>query len=519
MAELPPKQSDGSGSEDITAPTRTPVFEDLKSLRDEMKIPQTTLGRKRLIGTFLIFANSILASGPEFLSFGSTLGGGFAIGKSFGVDDPTTAVWIAAAYPLTQGAFVLATGRIGAVYGHKNILLLGGAWWVSWTLITGFCTKSIIAFAIARAFSGVGAAMAMPNIVAIIGITFPPGKMRNLTLGFFGFGAPVGGTIGCVLIGIFIQWTEWRYFFFTTAILGVIIYAALWMVLPPESPLDKKGTIDWFGALLGLSALILFNFVWNQAPAVGWSTPYEIALLLASFLLFALFGFWEHKIAKQPIMPLDIWTAPSFFALILVVLFSVMAYGIALWYLVAWQQLVRHWSVLRFAAGLVPHAIFGGCAAPVAAWLIPRLAAQWILAFGALTVLLSAVILATMPQQQSYWAQVFPATILMALCPDFIFTAAQIIATNSVKRHEQGIAGSLMSLLLLYSASIGLGFAGTVEANTNKGGAEVLDGYRGALYCAIGLGTAALMIDILFVRVPKDEREGWGDEDGIGVNV
>src|SRR6266536_3131153 len=62
----------------------------------------------------------------------------------------------------------------------------------------------------------------------------------------------------------------------------------------------------------------------------------------------------------------------------------------------------------------------------LAAWLIPRVAAQWMLAFGSLTVMLSCVLLVTMPAQQSYLAQVFPATILMSLCPDFIFTAAQI---------------------------------------------------------------------------------------------
>jgi hypothetical protein len=145
-------------------------------------------------------------------------------------------------------------------------------------------------------------------------------------------------------------------------------------------------------------------------------------------------------------------------------------------------------------------------------------AAQWILAFGGFTVLLSAVLLATMPEQQSYWAQIFPATILMALCPDFIFTAAQIIATNSVKRHEQGVAGSLISLLQLYGASIGLGFAGTVEAYTNRGGKETLEGYRGALYFAIGLGFVALVVDVLFVRVPKDETEGWGDEEDCGTS-
>jgi hypothetical protein len=101
----------------------------------------------------------------------------------------------------------------------------------------------------------------------------------------------------------------------------------------------------------------------------------------------------------------------------------------------------------------------------------------------------------------------------MALCPDFNYTAAQIIATNSVKRHEQGIAGSLISLLLLYSASLGLGFAGTVEAQTNEDGTTVVHGYRGALYLALGLALAALVLDILFVRVPKDTREGWAEEE------
>jgi MFS family permease len=81
-------------------------------------------------------------------------------------------------------------------------------------MINGFCTGSLASFAVARAFAGSGAAFVTPNVVAIIGITFPPGKMRYLSFGFFGFGAPVGGTIGTVIIGIFIHWTEWRWFFF-----------------------------------------------------------------------------------------------------------------------------------------------------------------------------------------------------------------------------------------------------------------------------------------------------------------
>jgi len=75
----------------------------------------------------------------------------------------------------------------------------------------------------------------------------------------------------------------------------------------------------------------------------------------------------------------------------------------------------------------------------------------------------------------------------MSLCSDFIFTAAQIIATNSVRRHDQGMAGSLISLLQLYGASIGLGFAGAVEA-TNDGGKGLLMGYRKLCILLLDLG-------------------------------
>ena len=84
------------------------------------------------------------------------------------------------------------TGRLGSIYGHKNILLGGAAWWIVWSFINAFC-NNFIAFNIARALSGIGAAMIVPNAIAIIGTTLPPGKMRNLSLGFFGAGAPVGG--------------------------------------------------------------------------------------------------------------------------------------------------------------------------------------------------------------------------------------------------------------------------------------------------------------------------------------
>jgi MFS family permease len=189
-----------------------------------------------------------------------------------------------------------------------------------------------------------------------------------------------------------------------------------------------------------------------------------------------------------------------------------MAFGVLLWYINVWLLTVRNWTVLLSSAALVPLTVLGAVAAILSAWLIPRLSAQYILAIGALCVTVSITLVATMPAQQSYWPQLFPAAVLMAFCPDFIFTAAQIIASNSVKRHQQGIAGSLIGTIITYGQSIGLGFAGTVERYSTGGEDDLVKGYRHALYFAIGLGVAALVLDLLFVRVAADTQEGWDEE-------
>ena len=171
------------------------------------------------------------------------------------------------------------------------------------------------------------------------------------------------------------------------------------------------------------------------------------------------------------------------------------------------------------AAEIQPFTVCGALAAFSAAWLIRRLPAQYILAIGSTAMLIANILLATMPAQQIYWQTAFVAISFAAFCPDFIFTAAQIIASNSVSRNQQGIAGSLIGTLLTYGMSTGIGFGGTVEVHTNRGGTDIVRGYRSALYLGIAFAATSLVLSLLFVRIKKDEREGWEEKDGVGQEM
>jgi len=104
-------------------------------------------------------------------------------------------------------------GRIGAIYGRKNAVAVAGIWWVVWTLISGFM-KDVMSLSIMRALSGVGGAFVVPNAIALLTITFPPGRMRNISVGLFVAMAPIGTAGGSVFPGFFVQLLPWKWLFF-----------------------------------------------------------------------------------------------------------------------------------------------------------------------------------------------------------------------------------------------------------------------------------------------------------------
>lgn len=79
------------------------------------------------------------------------------------------------------------------------------------------------------------------------------------------------------------------------------------------------------------------------------------------------------------------------------------------------------------------------------------------------------------------------------------FPAGVIVLANHMAHEEQGAAASLVNTAVNYSISIGIGMAGTVERYVRKGGADVLTGYRSALYFAIGLDVLGLCLALLLV--------------------
>ncbi|KAJ7364551.1 hypothetical protein DFH08DRAFT_950125 [Mycena albidolilacea] len=373
------------------------------------------------------------------------------------------------------GSFVLVGGRLGDVYGHRLIWLLALVWSMIWNLVSGFA-RSPAFYDAARGLPARAEAKPCLRLVRRFG--------------------PFSGAGGSVLEVLLAQLVSPRWIWWLHAIKNAMNLAIAIPGIPTTIGVGLGGDVDWLGAFLGVAGLILFQ-LFVQAPLAGWASSSVIAPLVIDTVTLLLFAVWEIKGAKSPNSPVQHLEGPHIPRRDDHIQFI---------------HDFRGTSALQGVAWLAPFTIDGFIAACLAAVLISRVPAQVIICGALIAVMVANILTMTAPVSGSYWTAPFFAALFASFGPDMTFTAAQLVASNTVRRSEQGVAGSLVGTAFNYGYALGIGLGGTVEAHTNAGGTEPLRGLRGALYLGCGMAVLGILIVVLFVRVPKDNREGYDDE-------
>ncbi|KAF4969054.1 hypothetical protein FZEAL_10304 [Fusarium zealandicum] len=510
------KQYSEPGYEDEAVSEKNGVDEELARRKSAVSIAETFSLPREILFVSIICMAQFMTQG----ALGNCLNLIHVIGDSFSLSDPAELSWLIAGYSLTVGTFILVSGRIGDLFGYKRLFLIGFAWFAVWSMIAGLSVySSHVLFIFARVFQGIGPAIVMPNGLAILGATYRPGPRKTIAFALFGACAPGGNVFAAAFAGLFVKENEdmwpWAFYSFAMGLAVITVMAAFIIPDPPPKLSSENMTyreildqLDILGSITGVTSLVLFNFAWNQAPIVGWGTPYVYALLIVGVALVPVFFYIELRVASHPLIPFDTLTSDVGFIL------ACMACGWAsfgIWVYYIWQffQLLRGASPLLTAAWMSPVAISGALASMTTAWMlhVTHPALVMLLAMAAFTT--GTILMMTAPVDQSYWFQSFFSLIVMTFGMDMSFPAATLILSNSVKREHQGIAASLVSTVVNYSISLGLGFAATVEVHVNGGGqtpGQLLFGYRAAWYMGVGWAGLGLGISCIyfFKRVRKE---------------
>lgn len=186
-----------------------------------------------------------------------------------------------------------------------------------------------------------------------------------------------------------------------------------------------------------------------------------------------------------------------------------------IWYYYSWQlfEVLRGASPLLGVAYNSPVVVSGLVASLMCGFLLGKINVSYIMLLAMLFFLTGQILIATVPVRQTYWAQTFVSFILMPWGMDMSFPAGMAILSRSMAHADQGLASSLVNTVVNYSISMGLAVAGTIERNVNHDGTDILLGYRGAWWFAIGIDALGIFFSLYFVWNHLFPHSKRGDDD------
>ena len=432
------------------------------------------------------------------------------IGRHFNVHDPGQLSWYMAGYSLTVGTFILPSGRLGDVFGHKKMLLVGLGWFSLWSLGTGLSAYSnSICFTVCRVFQGIGPAICLPNALAILASRYPHGRKKDFVFSIFGASAPCGSVVGAAFGSLSaLRWWPWAFFSFAAvlAATALLIYLVVPCHLPNASgSLDRAeifAHLDPAGSLVGVFGLVAFNFAWNQAPVSGWGSPLILIPLFCGIFLIGSFFAIESFYAAQPLLPFQILKGEIGLVLACIAC-GWSCFGIFLYYIWQFFIVLREATPLLASAWYSTNAVSGALAALLTGLFLHRIGPAPAMLMALVAYLIGTILLATAPVHQTYWAQTFVCLLILPFGMDISFPAATVMISDAMPAEHQGLAASLVNTVVNYSISIGLGLAGTVETHVNGNGITqeaLLKGYRGAWWMGIGLASLGTVISLYYWR-------------------
>jgi MFS family permease len=216
------------------------------------------------------------------------------------------------AYTLVMAALMITGAKVGAMIGRKRALAIGLAIYMCGSGITAIAPNLPVLLFGWSLLEGIGAALIMPAIVALVAVNFPT-ERRAGAYGLVAAGGAVAVAVGPLVGGFCTTYFSWRWVFAGEVVIGAGIL--LFSRRMSDSPVEKQPRLDWVGSVLSATGLALFVFGVLKAGEWGWLQPKEggpswagmspsIWLMLGGLLVIWIFFRWEARVADRGGEPL-----------------------------------------------------------------------------------------------------------------------------------------------------------------------------------------------------------------------
>jgi EmrB/QacA subfamily drug resistance transporter len=429
----------------------------------------------------------------------------------------TSLAWVVNAYLLTFGGFLLLGGRLGDIFGHRRLFLIGIALFTAASLACGLSSSQHLLEG-ARAVQGLGGAVVSAVAFSLIMVLFTEPAERAKAMGFFGFVMAGGGSIGVLLGGILTNSLDWHWIFLVNLPIGVLVFALSLRVLPTSQSKAGGGRIDVGGAVTVTVALMLAVYAIVNGNQTGWTSGQTLGLLGGAAALFAVFVAIEARV-DSPLMPLGIFRHRNVAtANVVGILWAAAMFA---WFFLSalYLQLVLGYTPLDVGLAFLPaNLIMGAFSLGLSAKLVMRFGFRTPLATGLVLAAFGLVLFARAPVGGSFVVDVLPAMILLGFGAGIAFNPMLLAAMSDVGPEESGLASGVVNTAFMMGGALGLAVLASLAASrtsslrASHGALAALNGgYHAAFLAGAGFAVSAAAIGAVFLRTrtqaPARERE------------
>jgi EmrB/QacA subfamily drug resistance transporter len=418
--------------------------------------------------------------------------------------------WVVNAYLLTFGGFLLLGGRLGDLFGHRRLFLIGIVLFTLASLACGIANSQETLIA-ARAVQGLGGAVVSAVALSLVMMLFTETGERAKAMGVYGFVASGGGTIGVLAGGVLTDALNWHWIFLVNIPIGIAVYVLSMRLLPADNVTAGDRRVDIAGAVTVTASLMLAVYAIVNGNEVGWGTGQTLGLLAASVVLLVAFLVIESRVS-HPLMPLGLFkhrtlaTANGVAVLLAGSMFA--------WFFLTalYLQLVLGYSPLKVGLAFLPSSlIMGAFSLGLSAKLVMKFGIKPPMVTGMLFMAAGLLLYARLPVDGSFVLDVLPGSVLLGIGAGMGFNPLLLAAMGDVQPTEAGLASGVVNTAFMMGGALGLAVLASLStsrsdkllASGDNLPTALTGGYHAAFLVGALFAIAGATIGGLLIRAEK----------------
>jgi MFS family permease len=376
-------------------------------------------------------------------------------------------------YTLVMAMLMVTGGKIGSMIGRKRAFTIGLVIYCSGSLTTAVAPNLPVLLLGWSLLEGIGAALIMPAIVALVAGNFPPGS-RPRAYGLVGAAGAIAIAVGPLIGGLATTYASWRWVFAGEVIVGAgIVLLSRRMA---DTPVEKRSKLDLLGSVLwalGMGLVVfgvLFSSEWGSirpkedGPSILGLSP-VVWLILGGLLVLRLFMGHIRRLDAAGAEPL---VTPSLFrnrqlngGLLMFFFQFVVMMGI-FFVIPLYLSVALGLSAIDTGIRITPLSITMLLAAAGVPKFFPSASPRRVVELGLAAVVIGIVVLMTALDVDASASIVTVPLLLMGLGFGALASQLGAVTVSAVPDAQSPEVGGLQNTATQFGASIGTALAGAI---------------------------------------------------------